>query len=229
MPRGSRTRRRGAASAAACLCSARGAVVRGPLSVAGVTAPVWWGAAGGMTRRVWVQGDVRVVVFSTLANEAGLMTGPRAMLQVSFHTSFADTGRHISFLAEDVDLLQVTLQRGGSAWQGDVRGAGKGTCAGPRPGSGPRRFSVPPGGTGRPRRALGIQHPWHHGAARVALQGKAPSRAAAFRALPPPCAASSRLLQAPCRGARSRLEVRGAATQLKCRGPGECPAVSRRP
>ena len=177
MPRGSRTRRRGAASGAACLCSARGAVVRGPLSVAGVTAPVWWGAAGGMTRRVWVQGDVRVVVFSTLANEAGLMTGPRAMLQVSFHTSFADTGRHISFLAEDVDLLQVTLQRGGSAWQGDVRGAGKGTCAGPRPGSGIllRWAEALLGAPGRHREAT--RGPWHPAPlAPWGSQGRAPGQ-----------------------------------------------------
>ena len=54
-----------------------------------------------------MQGDVRIVVFSTLANEAGLMTGPRAMLQISFHTNFTDTNRHINFFAEDIDLLQV--------------------------------------------------------------------------------------------------------------------------
>ncbi len=35
------------------------------------------------------------------------MTGPRAMLQISFHTNFADTNRHINFFAEDIDVLQA--------------------------------------------------------------------------------------------------------------------------
>ena len=53
--------------------------------------------------------DVRILVFSTLAGEMGLITGPQPMFQLHFHTAFvegASSGRPFVFYKEDLDLLQ---------------------------------------------------------------------------------------------------------------------------
>ena len=53
--------------------------------------------------------DVRILVFSTLAGEMGLITGPQPMFQLQFHTAFvegASKGRPFVFYKEDLDLLQ---------------------------------------------------------------------------------------------------------------------------
>ena len=48
-----------------------------------------------------------MIVFSTLANETGLVTGPKPMLQVSFHTAFVDPRQAVMFLSDDIDQLQA--------------------------------------------------------------------------------------------------------------------------
>jgi len=51
--------------------------------------------------------DVRILVFSTLAGDMGLITGPQPMLQINFHTSFVDCGRPLVFEKNDLDRFQT--------------------------------------------------------------------------------------------------------------------------
>lgn len=55
---------------------------------------------------VELSADVRVVVYSTLAGDMGLITGPQPMFQLVFHTAFVDCERPLTFSEADLDKFQ---------------------------------------------------------------------------------------------------------------------------
>uniref|UniRef100_A0A7S4P9U9 Uncharacterized protein n=1 Tax=Guillardia theta TaxID=55529 RepID=A0A7S4P9U9_GUITH len=54
-----------------------------------------------------LQKDIRILIFSTLAGDMGLITGPQPMLQINFHTSFVDCNRPLVFEKNDLDRFQT--------------------------------------------------------------------------------------------------------------------------